>query len=174
MTTPDQRHERNSLNALRPSGGAAWWVIAQAVIFIGFFLVPTNLVPFGYQPSGSWLSIIRGIGVAFMLTGFIEFVGGISSQGRNLTPLPRPREKHSLIESGAYRLIRHPIYGGMILTVTGWTLFHTSVIHAVISLMTIVFFDAKARLEERILLERFPAYDTYRRSVRWRFVPRLY
>jgi len=36
-----------------------------------------------------------------------------------------------------------------------------------------VFFDAKARLEERLMQTRFPEYAAYRQGT-WRFLPGVY
>ena len=46
--------------------------------------------------------------------------------GENLTPFPEPLPGARLVESGAYRLVRHPIYGGLILGALGWGLLTAS------------------------------------------------
>ncbi len=156
------------------TGTGAWWVIVQAILFLGFFLVPTWSASLRAHPADGAVTTLRTAGGLLMIAGFIMFAAGIIAQGRRLTPLPVPREGTRLIERGAYRLVRHPIYGGMLFTVAGWTVFQVSISHAVASVVLTVFFDRKARFEERALTEKLPLYDDYRRSVRRRFVPFLY
>lgn len=83
--------------------------------------------------------------------------------GRSLTPFPTPPAHGRLVRSGPFRYVRHPIYvggvlvfGGLSLVFSAWGLVLTGVLA--------VFWIAKARHEERLLLERFPDYAEYRRT----------
>jgi len=71
---------------------------------------------------------------------------------------------------GAYRLVRHPIYGGLILVALGWSL-NSSPLALVLTVTLALVLEAKSRLEESMLALRFPEYGAYRHRVRWRFVP---
>ena len=55
----------------------------------------------------------------------------------------------------------------------GWALLWQSVAALGAAVVLGVFFDAKARLEERLLLAKFPGYAAYRGRT-WRFVPWVY
>lgn len=59
------------------------------------------------------------------------------------------------------------------LAALGGALLWQSAAALVVGVMLGCFFDAKARLEERLLLAKFPEYATYRRRTK-RFVPWLY
>ena len=71
---------------------------------------------------------------------------------------------------GAYRIVRHPIYGGLILVALGWSLLSSPIALAATAVL-IALFELKAHLEESMLVARFPEYEMYRRRVRWWFVP---
>jgi protein-S-isoprenylcysteine O-methyltransferase Ste14 len=82
--------------------------------------------------------------------------------GSSITPFPKPLPRGKLVETGPYRLLRHPVYvggflffAGLSLAFSAWALLLTAGLGA--------FWVAKARLEERLLLERFPEYAEYRR-----------
>jgi protein-S-isoprenylcysteine O-methyltransferase Ste14 len=78
---------------------------------------------------------------------------------------------HSTLRSGgAYRLVRHPIYGGLLLLAIGWSVVLSPIALVVTALLAVVL-DMKARHEESMLADRYPEYEAYRRRVRWRFVP---
>jgi protein-S-isoprenylcysteine O-methyltransferase Ste14 len=90
--------------------------------------------------------------------------------GRSLTPFPRPRRTGELVTQGPYRLARHPIYGGGILFFAGWALFSAPLALVGVVALTALW-HRKSALEERLLAERFPDYDAYRRATPRRFVP---
>ena len=90
--------------------------------------------------------------------------------GRSLTPFPRPRERGELVIEGPYRLARHPIYGGGILFFLGWALFSAPLALAGLAALAVLWVG-KSALEERLLAERYPEYERYRRATPRRFVP---
>ena len=77
------------------------------------------------------------------------------------------------METGAYRLARHPIYGGIILGSVGWGLLTASPLALGLAAVLFGFFDLKSRREEAWLAERFGGYAAYRTRTK-RFIPWLY
>ena len=78
-----------------------------------------------------------------------------------------------LIQSGLYGLVRHPMYGGVILSALGWALFRASLPALVLAVILAVFFDRKAHYEEKRLAAAYPEYPDYRRRVR-KLIPFIY
>ena len=118
--------------------------------------------------DASWLR--RGAGLLIAIGGQVLFIPGLVALGHSLTPFPRPLEHARLQVGGAYRYVRHPIYGGLILIAVGWSLL-SSPLALVPTAALVLVLETKSRLEESMLEHRFPEYDAYRRRVRWRFVP---
>lgn len=110
------------------------------------------------------------LGGALLLAGGLLAARGVVDLRESLTALPHPREDGQLIERGAYRLVRHPIYGGLVLGSVGWGLVVASPAALVGALLLLVFFDLKSRREEAWLLDRYPAYAAYQARTR-RMVP---
>jgi protein-S-isoprenylcysteine O-methyltransferase Ste14 len=110
------------------------------------------------------------LGAALVAGGAALAVGGFAALGRSLSPFPEPREDAELVERGAYRLVRHPIYGGALLAVTGWSLRRAPLGLAPAALLAALW-TAKARREEELLTEHFRAYAEYASRTRHRFVP---
>src|SRR5262249_40164904 len=144
------------------------WVVAQAML-LGLVAVAEILGP---RWARSIADVVFAPGLVLLAAGALLFVAGIVALGPALTPLPLPRERASLREGGAYGLVRHPIYGAVILMVAGWSLIATPVGLAMTVLVGI-FFELKSRREEEWLLARYPGYEDYRRRVRWKFLPGL-
>lgn len=142
------------------------WVVGQAVLLILVALAPPS-------PTLSRYESLSPLGFALLALGGLLGLGAVRQLGRNLTPLPMPRDDGELVESGLYRLVRHPIYLSLLVAALGWALFRQSALGVVLTLLLAVFFDAKAHREEQWLRERYPAYADYQRRVR-RLIPWLY
>jgi protein-S-isoprenylcysteine O-methyltransferase Ste14 len=84
----------------------------------------------------------------------------------------RPSEKDTLVASGVFKHIRHPIYSGLLLDFMALVLMRPTVPVLLASALGFVFVFVQARLEETDLVERIPAYREYMASVP-RFFPRL-
>jgi protein-S-isoprenylcysteine O-methyltransferase Ste14 len=90
-----------------------------------------------------------------------------------LTPLPHPRAGASLVDTGSYRLVRHPIYGGIVLGAAGYGLVTASPLALVGAAALLGFFRLKSGREEMWLEQRYPGYPAYRTRTR-RMIPFLY
>jgi len=77
------------------------------------------------------------------------------------------KEEHHVVDKGPYAIVRHPIYTGL-LTAAVATTIATGTLHTVLgTVLLIVAYWMKAKLEERFLREELgpEAYDSYRRRV---------
>jgi protein-S-isoprenylcysteine O-methyltransferase Ste14 len=89
--------------------------------------------------------------------------------GRQLSALPAPPGDAVLRTDGAYGVVRHPIYAGLLVAATGWAVHRARPEPLIAAGLLSVVLHVKAGYEERLLREHFgAAYDAY--SAR---VPRL-
>ncbi|MBA3893100.1 MAG: isoprenylcysteine carboxylmethyltransferase family protein [Gemmatimonadales bacterium] len=109
---------------------------------------------------------IRWLGVTLIAAGLAMAVWGIRSLGRSLTPGTEPLPGAPLVTAGAYAHSRHPIYAGLVLALTGYTLAWSNwTLALVIGFVALKYFQGKAKAEERWLVERHPLYTSYMRQV---------
>lgn len=113
------------------------------------------------------------VGAGLIVAGGALGAWGILDLGDSLTVFPRPRAGSDLVTGGAYRLSRHPIYGGIIVASWGWGLLTAAPLALAAACFTTLFFDLKSRREELWLAERYADYPTYRTRTR-RLIPWLY
>jgi protein-S-isoprenylcysteine O-methyltransferase Ste14 len=152
-----------------PSGDrGGGWVAGQLVA--GGVVVVVGLLGSGW-PSGVRVAFTVA-GIALAVLGSAMLLSGGAFLGRSLTPYPRPLPGATLRQDGVYRLVRHPMYGGVIVMGVGWSL-GTSPLALVAALGLGAFLDLKSRREEAWLVEHYPGYPEYRRRTRWKFVPGL-
>jgi protein-S-isoprenylcysteine O-methyltransferase Ste14 len=105
---------------------------------------------------------IRGLGGLIALAGCALAVWGARSLGPSLTPGTEPLPEAHLVTSGPYAHVRHPIYAGLVLILAGYTLAWSNWTPAVaVGLLAQQYFEAKARAEERWLIDRYASYQSY-------------
>lgn len=158
------------LPALGPRGEG--WVVAQFVlvaIIAGAGL--RDLV--GRGSVTPWGPVVSVIGIVAIVVG-----GGVVGRGlwdlrSSLSPFPRPIAGAPLVESGAYRLIRHPIYSGLVLGAIGWGLVTGSILAIGAAGLLFLLLAAKSRREEVWLVAIHPEYGTYQQRTK-RLIPWIY
>lgn len=150
------------------SSRGEWYLVVQAGLFLLLFFGPHSCCRI--MPRGMFHTLTGG---ALFVAGLLLAATGAVNLGKNLTPLPVPKEHAQLVVTGAYRLVRHPIYSGIIFMAFGWGLWVNSWLTIGYAGLLFAFFDCKSRREEQLLKDRFPHYEAYRKRVR-KLLPFLY
>jgi protein-S-isoprenylcysteine O-methyltransferase Ste14 len=107
-------------------------------------------------------------GVLILIGAVLIIAGMISLRWRAAAP----SINDTLVVSGLYASIRHPLYSGMLLELIGLFLWVPLLPVLVACLLGMLWAFGQARLEELDLLQRLPAYREYMQKVP-RFVPKI-
>ncbi len=150
-----------------------YWVIGQVILFVSFILLPIYPIVNLDRLSPVWKYTGWSLTGLFGLIGGSLLIWGGLELGTNLTPLPHPKDDGELVTSGAYGVVRHPIYSSVIFLAIAYSFWQWSLTHAIGVLVLLLFFDIKARKEEAWLSHKFPEYDAYRSNVK-KLIPWLY
>ncbi len=143
-----------------------WSFVAAQFILIALIVISPSATDWA---TPSWLVafswVLFGLGCAVMAVAALRL-------GWSLTPTPVPRSSGQLQTGGLYRYSRHPIYSGLLAVVLAITIRSGSLVTAALAMITIAFFNAKARWEEQRLADNYPDYSAYAAGTP-RFVPSL-
>jgi protein-S-isoprenylcysteine O-methyltransferase Ste14 len=149
-----------------------WYVIVQAILML-MVLVGPRTFPGGPEWSLPFTPQRQVIGAILVAAGGAFFLAGLRRLGSALSPLPHPKEGASLVQTGPFSLVRHPLYSGGLIASIGIALMVSGWLTFVYVAALFVLLDNKSRQEERWLAQKFPEYAAYQRRVR-KLVPFVY
>ncbi len=161
----------NKRTVYRPNRFArSWYYFPPAVVW---------LIVMHWSPGRvrllppSWT--VRILGVTLCAAGIAVAIWARTILGKNWSGQPTIKENHELIRRGPYAVVRHPIYTGILLALTGTLLALWPTLGGLILIATVVVaLRVKARQEETLMTREFPdAYPAYRRRVRYAIIPRV-
>jgi len=140
----------------------SWWVRGMTMISIA----GPNFV----RPAEAFSVVGEAIVLPFSVVGLAIVVAGKVSLGRSLGLLPANR---GIVSTGLYRLVRHPIYLGYLVTHGAFLLGQPTVWNLTALGIADGALLVRAFVEERTL-DRDPRYRRYREAVPWRLLPGVY
>jgi protein-S-isoprenylcysteine O-methyltransferase Ste14 len=149
---PDHRRDRYSY----------LYAIAMVPAAILTFWPATAIPPLNYPLYQS-----NTVGLILVFAG-AAFAGlARLALGANWSSRARIRAQHTLSTSGPYRIVRHPIYSGLLLLFLGTAVILGQARGYIAFVIVFITWLFKSRTEDRLLAERFgPDFDTYRRRTK--------
>eukprot|EP00601_Ochromonadales_sp_CCMP2298_P001061 CAMPEP_0173186868 /NCGR_PEP_ID=MMETSP1141-20130122/10376_1 /TAXON_ID=483371 /ORGANISM="non described non described, Strain CCMP2298" /LENGTH=203 /DNA_ID=CAMNT_0014110609 /DNA_START=146 /DNA_END=757 /DNA_ORIENTATION=+ len=130
--------------------GEEWFVAQLAIAAVIFFGVPFFL-------SG----LVHLSGYAYLLSGVLFIVNAVWELRENTSPFVSPSSGNQMVTTGAYRYVRHPMYGGLVLTCLGLSILSNSIEKLLLTALLLYVLDRKASLEESLLQSLHPSYAAY-------------
>ncbi len=114
-----------------------------------------------------WIGAILGIG------GFFAAYLAYRELGRNFRVFAAPRRSGTLIKTGIYSQVRHPMYTAVIFAFLGYVIYWGSWWCFPLWVAMTVLYAVKAWKEESVLKARYTDYEEYK-SRTWKFFPYIY
>lgn len=152
------------------------WVASALLLVVcaAWQPLPGALYHHGGVSAVAHLAIV-GLGIALTVLGARRLdpldLAGIPQAAERASTEGPPKEE--LVVSFPYNLVRHPIYFGWVLVVFGVP--HMTWSRLLMACLSTAYLVAAIPWEERGLTRIFgPAYEAYRRRVRWRMIPFVY
>lgn len=152
----------------RTLGPQAWVERAtRARVVLAVLEVGTLLVWLAVRGRWQFLPVQDGgvalAGAVLALTGALLAAWSKARLGRLFSPQLGVQAEHTLITTGPYAVVRHPMYLGIIDFMIGSAIFWNDIALLAAGLLFVVWFSAQRRIEERMFARHFGAeWDAYR------------
>lgn len=152
----------------RTLGGSAWVERAtRPRLVLGVLEIGTLVAWLAVRGRWRFLPVqddgVAVAGAVLALTGALLAAWSKARLGRLFSPQLGVQEGHSLITTGPYAVVRHPMYLGIIDFMIGTALYLNDVALLAAGLLFVIWFSAQLRIEERMFAEHFGAeWDAYR------------
>jgi protein-S-isoprenylcysteine O-methyltransferase Ste14 len=114
-----------------------------------------------FLPASDLLSIVA---IALVAAGLLFAIWARAYLGRNWSGSVTVKENHTLIQTGPYAHVRHPIYTGLLLAFVGTALAIGEWRGILAFLLILLALTIKSRTEEERMRATFPDYDDYCRK----------
>jgi protein-S-isoprenylcysteine O-methyltransferase Ste14 len=140
----------------------------SVLIWIGAVLLlvlkqPARLLLHPFSQQSTWLD---WLGLVLVCCGLGFATWARVHLGKLWSAQITLKQGHQIIRSGPYRIVRHPIYTGILVAIVGTVLIRNTLAALLALPFFITGFVLKLRQEERLLLENFgPAYRAYQADV---------
>ncbi len=114
---------------------------------------------------------VKWIAGVLCIAGLAFCVWARATLGRNWSGTVTLKEEHELIERGPYRVVRHPIYTGLLVMIFATAITSGYLSGMVAVILAFTSFWIKLGGEEKLMLQQFPdQYRSYQQRVK-RIIP---
>jgi protein-S-isoprenylcysteine O-methyltransferase Ste14 len=155
---------------------ATWDKVFIVLLMISYvawlILMPLDAVRYGWSQMPLWLQVA---GTAILLISLYGFYL-VYRENPYLSPMVRIQEERgqTVISTGPYRYIRHPLYSFAILFFLGSALLLGSWYGVLSILIFVGLLIGRIIGEERLLRERLKGYNEYMAQVNYRLIPHVW
>ncbi len=157
-------------------GQVFWDKVFMSVLIVVWYgwlvLMGFDAKRWGTSHMPLWLN---GVGAVLIPVGFLAVLWTFR-ENSFAAPVIRIQEERSqkVIDTGPYRIVRHPMYASSLVYMFGMPLLLGSWMGLAALPLIILFLAVRIFIEERALHEGLPGYDDYVARVRYRLVPYIW
>ena len=146
-----------------------FYVGANLIFLAWLVLMPLDAVRFHWSQMPLFLQVV---GALLLLCSFYLFFLTFR-ENAYLSPAVRiqTEREHTVVSTGPYRYVRHPMYATALLFLVSTTLVLGSWYGFILGLLLFVGVALRAVQEERTLRAELPGYEEYMAQVKYRFIP---
>jgi protein-S-isoprenylcysteine O-methyltransferase Ste14 len=140
------------------------------IAILWLVIMPLDAKRFGWSPAfPMWLKVLGGL----MLIPALYLILRATIENTFLSTRVRiqSERKQTVVSTGVYGLVRHPLYLGCLFLIVGAPLLLGSVVGLVISAIAVVILIVRILGEEKMLVSELEGYDEYKTKVKYRLIP---
>jgi len=156
----------------QPTWDKVFFVLLEVYFFAWLVLMSLDAVRFRWSQMPGWLQVAGAV----LLPGSFYLFFLTFRENPYLSPAVRiQRERgQTVISTGPYHYVRHPMYAAAIIYMAGTALMLGSWYGLLMGLIFVIGIAFRAVQEERVLSAELPGYDEYMAQVKYRFIPNVW
>jgi len=153
----------------QPTWDRVFFVVIEAFFLLWLVLMPLDAVRFHWSRMPGWLHLV---GAVLLMASFYLFFLTFR-ENPYLSPAVRVQTDRgqTVISTGPYHYVRHPMYAAVIPFMVSTTLLLGSWYGLLFGLILIAAIAFRAVREERVLRAELPGYEAYMTQVKYRLIP---
>lgn len=161
---------KKRLNMKETQKDQVWVIALSGVLFVAGFLAAGFDFRFGWTRVPGWLVWIAAV----VQLGSYGLYAEVLRENAYLSRTVEVQEGQTVIDTGLYGIVRHPMYTSTILMSLAIPLVLGSWISFLPMLLYPVIIIRRIHGEEALLEEGLPGYREYKQKVRWRLIPYIW
>ena len=142
-------------------------IAASALMFLLAFVLAGLDFRFGLTHVPGWLMHLACV---LLLVSYALYAE-VMRENAYLSRTVEVQENQTVIDTGLYGVVRHPMYAVTLVLFLSMPLVLGSWLSLAVLLAYPFIIAARIRDEERVLMEGLPGYAEYTQRVRWRMIP---
>ena len=158
---------RRRLNAKEEQSIQKGVIICSGIMFLTAFILA------GLNHRFGWLSMPKAvvwIAVVIFLLAYCLF-GEVLRENQYLSRTVEVREDQTVVDTGLYGVVRHPMYTATVLMFLSMPLILGSLVSLIVMLVYIPIIVKRIRNEEQVLENELKGYTEYKEKVKYRLIP---
>jgi protein-S-isoprenylcysteine O-methyltransferase Ste14 len=146
-----------------------FFILANVVFLAWLVVMPLDAVRFHWSHMPLWLQLVGAI----LLLGSFYLFFLTFRENAYLSPAVRVQSERgqTVVSTGPYHYVRHPMYATAIIFLVGTTLLLGSWYGLLVGLILVIGIALRAVQEERTLRAELPGYDAYMTQVKYHLIP---
>lgn len=150
-------------------------IISLFVLTFFMLIAAIPLDVFRFHLLGKPDAMISGLGLLLFIAGWWMISLSFKENTFAVPVVKHQVDRHqTVIDTGVYGVVRHPLYAGGALAMIGIPLWLESYAAALFAIVPIVLLMVRILIEEQFLRQKLEGYPDYTERVRYRMVPYLW
>lgn len=170
MMAKNPRLLRSRLNAREQQSEQSIVIKLSGLMFLCGFILAGLDFRFGWSNLPGWVNVL---GALLFLIAYALYAE-VLRENTWLSRTIEVQEGQTVVSTGLYGIVRHPMYAVTLLLFLSMPLVLGSVPAFVVFLAYPAIITKRIRNEEEVLERELPGYREYKQKVRWRLIPYIW
>ena len=170
MMAKNPRLLRSRLNAREQQSEQSIVIKLSGLMFLCGFILAGLDFRFGWSNLPGWVNVL---GALLFLIAYALYAE-VLRENTWLSRTIEVQEGQTVVSTGLYGIVRHPMYAVTLLLFLSMPLVLGSVPAFVVFLAYPAIITRRIRNEEEVLERELPGYREYKQKVRWRLIPYIW